>query len=585
MRIHHLLFSALLAALVLPGCNRALAPAPDRRSNTVGAVRSSDAGDRDALPASCRPQVIGFSEILYDPAGADGDGAAEFIELRGQPGESIVAHTLVLINGADSRSYDEIPLQLRLNADGLAVVSGAASGQQPALRRSIQNGPDSAQLIRGCDGAIVDSIAWPPDTAHPGEGWAVGRCEPDGDVRSLTPSPGLPNTSAPQCADRPGQDGEFTDAGTPDLDVADGAHDSGTIPATDADGPAGDGGWPELDTTHTELAQGEPATTECNPGESGWRLNEVLYNPDGADSPETEFVELRHLGDPRFAEPLRLQHIDGGSGELLWDRAFVTPVGLRTMLVELNEDTETNSFPRLPTLQNGPDSLLLLDCAERELDRLDWAGSTAEPARPGFHVAGSGESLSRCNTDGSPDDADFGAAEPSPGRDAAAFLEAGFCATPCPEVSSPSQAFLATVLYDPPGLDEGFEFVTLGGPPGQPTRRLTLQHFSPDSDAPRWTAQIDGRFDESQGLHVVGGDAIIPRDTPLPSSLLNRAGVLVLNDCRGNQLERIEWGQVTDALPALASGCAATRTSSGTPWRVCCEPRPGDATCPQHEGP
>lgn len=119
--------------------------------------------DPAACPGSCTPvtrRPVVIQEVLFDPPGADGTGALEFVELRGPAGASLEGWSLVGIDGVRGTTWlGPLWLDLRLNDDGLAVVGGTAVLSDLRLPSTLQNGPDGLALL-GCDGTVGDAVAW-----------------------------------------------------------------------------------------------------------------------------------------------------------------------------------------------------------------------------------------------------------------------------------------------------------------------------------------------------------------------------------------------------------------------------------------
>ncbi|MCA9755114.1 MAG: lamin tail domain-containing protein [Candidatus Eisenbacteria bacterium] len=162
-------------------------------------------------------------------------------------------------------------------------------------------------------------------------------------------------------------------------------------------------------------------TATAIPVHAALLINEILYDPDGADSGR-EWVELHNTGPwPAPAEGLELQFANGsgpGSWTVVWAGGaseWIEPG--QFFLVGERTDGPVDSSVRLG-LQNGPDALRLV----RDGFVLDLAG-WGEPLSPELRegeaaetVAG-GESLSRLDGVDTDDNArDFSPRTPSPGR-------------------------------------------------------------------------------------------------------------------------------------------------------------------------
>lgn len=158
--------------------------------------------------------AVVLNEILYDPAGPDGD--SEYVELF-NPGDRPVpldGMELWFLNGGDSAAAKRVwsaRAGTRIAAGGFRVIGEeAVAAADETTRLGLQNGPDAVELRR--NGDRVDAVAWGAEAAAGGEGEAVpdaagqpiGRV-PDGndtgdnarDLRALPrATPGGPNLPA-----------------------------------------------------------------------------------------------------------------------------------------------------------------------------------------------------------------------------------------------------------------------------------------------------------------------------------------------------------------------------------------------------
>jgi hypothetical protein len=114
--------------------------------------------------ATCPPRPAGsvvLNEVLFNPPGADGTGAAEWIELYGTPNLTLKNYTLVGYDGATGNAYFRQPLDGQyLRSGGFLLVEGATGSEGFIwLSNELQNGPDSLRL-EYCDGTVVDALAY-----------------------------------------------------------------------------------------------------------------------------------------------------------------------------------------------------------------------------------------------------------------------------------------------------------------------------------------------------------------------------------------------------------------------------------------
>lgn len=178
------------------------------------AARTDFAAGSPCRVGPCDPALfddVRLSEVLYDPAGTDSDGSGsrEFVEISGPPGASAELFTVVAYNGSTGLPVLERPLVGTFPESGLFVLGGRSlSPTQDIACTSgcIQNDAEAVQLI-GCDGSVVDALAWKALAAPPlgegspapdaADGSSLSRCDlllESGDNASdfvvTTPTPG-----------------------------------------------------------------------------------------------------------------------------------------------------------------------------------------------------------------------------------------------------------------------------------------------------------------------------------------------------------------------------------------------------------
>ena len=147
------------------------------------AARTDFAAGSPCRVGPCDPALfddVRLSEVLYDPAGTDSDGSGsrEFVEITGPPGTSAERFTVVAYNGSTGLPVLERPLVGTFPENGLFVLGGRSLNPTQDIACSsgcIQNDAEAVQLI-GCDGSVVDALAW-KDVAVPPLG--EGRPAPD----------------------------------------------------------------------------------------------------------------------------------------------------------------------------------------------------------------------------------------------------------------------------------------------------------------------------------------------------------------------------------------------------------------------
>lgn len=169
------------------------------------------------------------------------------------------------------------------------------------------------------------------------------------------------------------------------------------------------------------------------------RIVEVLYDPDGADDPAQEFVELAGAPDATI-HGVSLTSIDGRSGSV------VASVALDGITFDASGLALAPTMPE--PLQNGPDGVALHGCDGSTLDALVWGdvdpgvfSATAAPDVPG------GRSVALCAEDGS-----WAAATPSPGAANEPALFAGDACAPAPATDADLDAGAVSDVEVPPDV-------------------------------------------------------------------------------------------------------------------------------------
>lgn len=488
-------------------------------------------GTRPCTPGAV--QGLRIEELLYNPDGTD--AGSEFIELRGTPGTTLDGLRIVGINGDGGRElFPPVVLAGVIDETGLFVVGGASVRSLDfPLESTIQNGPDSIRVL-DCDGvSVIDALAYgsfDADTVQAGEG-AAAPAVAEGVSLSRCPA-----------AD----------------DTGDNAADFGATAPT-----------PGALAASTDFVQpdfcGGGGGGECTLGATPARIEEALPNPAGTDT-GFEFVEISGTPDASAAG-LVLRAINGGDGETLWEVALSGTFDGNGLLVVGGAEVEAATVLLESSLQNGPDSLQLLDCdGETLLDALGYGNfgegdvfageGTAAPARDGL-------SLSRCPgaADTGDNARDFGGAAPSPGRPNATgdFDDEGFCGGVIPPECEVGliAARIVEVLANPTGTDAGNEFVELSGTPGGSVTGAVLAGINGNGGTAYGQVRLAGTFDD-QGIFVVGGDMIATRDQTLSFTLQNGPDSIVLFDCDGTTpLDAVGYGTFSETDVFAGEGSPA----------------------------
>jgi hypothetical protein len=111
-------------------------------------------------PAGAAPVI---SELFYDAAGSD--TGVTFVELFGNPGETLDGLVLEGVNGGNGAVYTSLSLSGAIPADGVFVIgdddgtgSTAVTGADLVGDVDYQNGPDSVVLRDGA--AVIDAVGY-----------------------------------------------------------------------------------------------------------------------------------------------------------------------------------------------------------------------------------------------------------------------------------------------------------------------------------------------------------------------------------------------------------------------------------------
>jgi len=281
------------------------------------------------------------------------------------------------------------------------------------------------------------------------------------------------------------------------------------------------------------------------------RINEIYYDPPGADRAEIEFVEI--VGPPGLSlRDLRMLGYDAGTDRVYMDVDLTHGQIDAAGFFVIGDTERTPGRMGLPTtIQNGPDAILLVACdTEHIIDAVGY-GSWPDPsASPGWGAptprVAPGNTSARCPYRASVDIniLDFAEATPTPGAPNTGFVDRRACGPPC--TSSPhGRLVINEVLYDPPGVDDGHEFVEIAGQPGMSLDGVTLVGVA-GTTGQIYLGPIDlGATMPASGYLVVGGRYIPASDIALPRTIRNGPDSLVLLDCDGLEIDAVGYGNFT----------------------------------------
>ena len=524
-RLNYLLFPLLLLSLGCPAddevdgfpcecsdgqvCQNGVCVTPDAGIDSGGADSTVDRGNNPRCPAN--GTII--SELMFAP---DTD-QPEWVELAGTAGTDLTGFRIGAINGNDGSNLFNIGLSGTIGADGHFLIASAEmdGADQVQAELIMQNGPDNV-VFMDCDGQTVDAVGYgefDQETVFAGEGTAA----PDTSRgESLARCPGAADTNDNSA------DFHVSVEPTPKAD-----NDNFEDPFTCVDCVAG---------SFTGLVT----------------INELLYNPDGTDTVENEFVEIAApVGTDLFG--LVVEFINGNTGEPYESFALegiVTGTGYFTIGL-LDGD-----MPLPGTLQMGPDSVRIVDCADEVVDAVGY-GTFSEVetfAGEGTPAAGAGEgsSLARCAgaADSGNNVNDFFEATPTPGASNSGFTDPEACGgTSCVAGSLDGRLVVNEVFVDG-SANTWVEIVALQ----DATLTDAQVVFTPSTgDAVSAVFGADGL-----PVAVTAGQFVVITNADLPGidsdvlfdgqsgrptlPLEQSAGVVTIDDCAGSTVDSVRWG-------------------------------------------
>ena len=423
-------------------------------------------------------------------------GEPEFVEITGPSGSDLTGFRLIATNGNGATEVFNIRLIGPLTEEGFYLVATSEFEGADQLSEDLvmQNGPDNLRLL-DCGGQLVDSVGY-------GDFTEADVFQGEGD-----PAPNMSNgESIGRC-----------DSETPDTN--DNLSDFHIIETPTPGAPN--------DNFEDAFAC---AACEADQFHGAVIINEVLPDPEGTDSVDTEFVELAGpAGMDTFG--LELVFINGADGST-YERTSIEGIFDENGLFVVG-----GAFPNAElggTLQNGPDGVTLLDCNGDAVDALGYGDFSSLENSLGEGTSapkpGSGESLARCpdGIDNDNNQADFSVATPSPGDDNGGFLDPRSCGgISCPDGVLDGRLWISEVA---PGLDG---FVELAGEPSLGLADVAVEIYNGSGSL---IATLDASGSTSAtGFSVLEADAINAS-----------GGSVVLLDCNGEVLDTLGWGDGSD---------------------------------------
>ena len=330
------------------------------------------------------------------------------------------------------------------------------------------------------------------------------------------------------------------------------------------------------DNTNPDAGNGDTTGTTCDP--VSVVINEVLYDPDGADATDDEFIEL--AGDVGGSlDGYSIAAINGANGETYVTIDLSGSIGASGLFLIGGANTGSVDVALTRQLQNGPDAIQLLDCDGEVVDAVAYGGfePRAETYAEGLPTdASGGESIARCaGVEDSDDNAtDFGAAQPTPGAPNMGFVDSGFCDEPV--ACEPAVVVINEVFANSAGQDDAAaEFVELAGPTGANLADYTIEGINGSNGEVYISASLSGVIGDD-GLFVVGGESVAGVDAALGGVLQNGPDAVVLRDCNGAVIDAFAYGNFDDGVETAGEGEPGPMGDGVAAARCVGEPDTGD---------
>lgn len=507
-------------------CQNGVCVTRDAGTDSAGADSTADRGNNPRCPDN--GTII--SELMFAPE----TDQPEWVELAGPAGTDLTGFRIGAVNGNDGSNLFNIGLTGSIGTDGRFLISSAEmdGADQVDAELIMQNGPDNV-VFMDCDGQTVDAVGYgefDAETVFVGEGTPAtdtGRGE------SLARCPGAADTN----------------------DNAADFHVS--VEPT-----------PKADNSNFE----DPFTCiNCVAGSFTGQvtISELLYNPEGTDTVENEFIELTApAGTDLFG--IVVEFVNGNTGEpyesfpidgAVSDSGYFT-IGL------LDGD-----MPLPGTMQMGPDSVRIIDCAAEIVDAVGYGSFTETETFAGEGTpadgAGEGSSLARCAgaADSNNNVTDFFEATPTPGATNAGFTAPEACGgSACVAGSLDGRLIINEVFVG--ATNTWVEIVAL-----QDATLTDAQIvFTPATgDAVSAVFAADGLpATVTAGQYVVitnadisgiDTDVLFDGQSGRPTLTLEQsAGVVTIDDCAGSAVDSVRWGN--DSLAGGESTLAPLPTAT-----------------------
>jgi hypothetical protein len=479
----------------------------------VGDGSAGDTREEFVENPDCPAAGLVISEIVYSPT----SGEPEWVELRGPADLLVDRLRLTGVNGNGGSEFFDVVLEGGLGSDGrYLIASGALEGaDQLSDDLTMQNGPDNLTL-RDCGGQIVDAIGY-------GNFGEIDTFRGEGDAAPSTSQ----GESLARCAE-----------------------------ATDTNDNAADF---HVSLTPTPGATNDNfedpfACEECIGGAfDGVTINELLYDPPGSDSIDTEFLELAGpVGLDLFG--LQVTFVNGNDGAV-YETLNLEGTIPRSGYVLIGGGGET----ALPgTLQNGPDGVVLIDCEGSVVDALgygEFEGDISPGEGGSAEDVSDGSSLARCADSSDTDNnaADFHAATPTPGAENSGFTDV----IACGGEGCFAGALDGRLVINELATGEEGAFVEVSGAVGIGIEDAYIETFDGAGELLSSEILIGSTDDEGLALAEL-------------LTLGTDGGTAILYDCQDEVLDTVAWGTGEgldgegDPAPAPGEGESIARCPEGT---------------------
>ncbi len=482
---------------------------------TPGATNGGGGGTPGACDDAVAGSAVVLNEFITNPAGTDTD--LEWVELHNPGATSVDVSSWVIAAGSSSFSgTGTLPQGTVIPPGGFLVVGQTAIADADVVAPgfSLGNGSNAdAVRLEDCNGEVVDTVVYGTPNS---DGWIDDTLAV---ATSLAEVPGEDETLARVL------DGADTDACAVDFAVA-----AFPSPGVSNNAPVED----------------------CGATDSGVKINEFLYDPDGADE-GLEWIELYHAG----STPVDLSDWAVQTATSSYSSAFTFPVGTVIQPGELLlvGDSAVAGTDFLASLGMGNasssgDGIRIVDCAGFPADTVVYGENNTDGLIDDSLAAatslapqvGGGSSLQRVEDGYDTDQSavDFAEQEiPTPGA-SNPLIAPVIC------VPSDGTVVLNEFVPNPASSDTSAEWVEIYN---NGTTDADLSGWGIDVATSSWgdpDAVLPGGTILAAGGYLVIGGALSPATLTAEFSIGNatsNADGIRLLDCTGAQVDTVIYGE------------------------------------------